>query len=130
MILKKNMRVSAPKTVSTFGGEHYFSSRFMKYYQVMLEGKDFLIDVDGKEELQGYFTTRWVKASAPEDAELKAVDLIKNDDHLISITKNMDGSKPAPMVYLSEMSKVNWFQYYRRKPGRGYSFFPMANNES
>ena len=94
----------------------------------MLEGKDFLIEMDGKEELLGYITTRWVKAISPDEAEMKAVDLIKNDEHLISITKNTDGSKPTPMVYLSEMCNVNWFQYFRRKPGGGYSFFPMANN--
>jgi len=102
----------------------------MKYFQVMLEGRNFLIEVDGKEELLGYFTTRWVKASSPEDAELKAVDLIKRDDHLICMTKNMDGSEPTPMIYLSEMRHVNWFKYYRRKPGKGYSFFPIDNNES
>lgn len=94
----------------------------------MLEGKDFLIEMDGKEELLGYITTRWVKAISPEDAEMKAVGPIKSDDNLISITKNMDKSKPTPMIYLSEMCCVNWVQYFRRKPGCGYSFFLMANN--
>lgn len=102
----------------------------MKYYQVMLEGKDFLIEMEGKEDLFGYFTTRWVKADSPEDAELKAVDLVKKDEQLVGITKNMDGSKPAPMIYLSEMCNVNWFQYLRRKPGKGYSFFPMKDDQS
>jgi hypothetical protein len=51
----------------------------MAYYQVMLEGKDFPMEFDGKEEVLGFVTTRWVKASDEEQAELKAVALIKND---------------------------------------------------
>ena len=84
--------------------------------------------MEGKEDLFGYFTTRWVKADSPEDAELKAVDLVKKDKRLIDITKNTYGSKSAPMIYLIEMCNVNWFQYIRRKPGKGYSFFPMKDD--
>lgn len=51
----------------------------MKRYQVMLHGTDFFIEYEGDEQLQGFFTTRWVKASSPEEAELLVVDLIKND---------------------------------------------------
>ena len=102
----------------------------MAFYQVMLEGKNFLIDLDGVEEYYGFVTTRWVNAKDQGDAELAALDLIKKDAALIEITKNVDGSDPKPMIYLYEMSIVNWFKYMRRKPGGGYTFYPMANEES
>ena len=47
----------------------------MSYFQVMLEGENFFIEFEGKEELLGFITTRWVKASNEEQAELKAVEL-------------------------------------------------------
>ncbi|WP_017446132.1 hypothetical protein [Gayadomonas joobiniege] len=98
----------------------------MSYFQVMLEGENFFIEFDGKEELLGFTTTRWVKASNEEQAELKAVELIKNDTHLQNLLRNPENELPSPMIYLSEMCKVNWFTYVRRKPGAGYSFYPMG----
>ena len=97
----------------------------MSYFQVMLEGENFFIEFDGKEELLGFITTRWVKASNEEQAELKAVELIKNDAHLHNLLRNPEREPAPPMIYLCEMCKVNWFTYLRRKPGAGYSFFPM-----
>jgi len=99
----------------------------MSYFQVLLEGKNFFIESDGKEELLGFVTTRWVKAKNSEEAEIKAVALIKEDQNLLDITRNMDGSEPNPMIYLSEMCNVNWLAYFRRQPGGGYSFFTMEN---
>lgn len=45
---------------------------------------------------QGFFTARWVKANSPEEAELLAVDLIKNDKKLIESTLNMNGENQTP----------------------------------
>ena len=57
----------------------------MSYFQVLLEGQNFFVDFEGKEELLGFVTTRWVKAKNPDEAELKAVELIKQDKHLLNI---------------------------------------------
>ena len=99
----------------------------MTYYQVLLEGKDFPVSWEGKEEVFGFVTTRWVKASNEDEAEHSAVDLIKNDKSLIDITL----VKPefTPMIYLVEMQKVNWLTYIRRKPGGGYSFYTQDDRE-
>ena len=102
----------------------------MSYFQVILEGEYFFIDIDGEEELLGFFTTRWVKAMNPEEAELKAVNLLEKDQHLLSITRNFDVTEPSPKIYLSEICNVNWFTYIRHKPGGGYSFYPMASKQS
>jgi hypothetical protein len=97
----------------------------MSYFQVLLEGQNFFVEFEGKEELLGFVTTRWVKAKDPDEAEAKAVELIKQDKHLINMIKTTDDSQPSPMIYLSEMCNVNMFTYFRRKPGKGYSFYPM-----
>lgn len=98
----------------------------MSYFQVLLEGENFFIELNGKEELLGFFTTRWVKADDQKQAELKAVELVKNDQHLHNLVKLPEGESLSPMIYLSEICKVNWFTYIKRKPGAGYSFYPMV----
>jgi hypothetical protein len=97
----------------------------MSYFQVLLEGENFFVEFEGKEELLGFVTTRWVKANDEERAELKAVELIKNDTHIQNLLRTPESESPSPMIYLSEMCKVNWFTYIRRKPGAGYLFDPM-----
>ncbi len=95
----------------------------MAYYKVLLEGKGFLIEHEGRIKPHGFFTTRWVKAISPEAAELAAVELLKNDPNLTNLTQNDRESDPPPMVYLEELYVVSWFTYVRRKPGSGYSFY-------
>lgn len=97
----------------------------MSYFQVLLEGENFFVEFDGQEELLGFVTTRWVKAQDEQQAELKAVDLIKNDTHLQNLLRTSNNELPPPMIYLSEICKVNWFTYFRRRPEAGYSFYPM-----
>lgn len=94
----------------------------------MLEGKDFPVTWEDKDEVFGFFTTRWVKASNENEAELSAVKLVKNDSSLQEMTLDRVGL--TPMIYLVEMQKVGWFTYIRRKPGKGYSFYTQDVNEN
>lgn len=95
----------------------------MTYYQALLEGKGFLIEHEGEVKSHGFFATRWVKAINPEDAELAAVELLKNDANLMCLTLNKCESEPSPMIYLEELSSVSWLTYVRCAPGSGYSFY-------
>lgn len=56
----------------------------MPVFVVMLRGEDFILDVDGTPTRLGFYTTRWVRARTPEEAELAAVTLVKNDQTLAS----------------------------------------------
>lgn len=96
----------------------------------MLHGKDFLLDYEGEKQFHGFFTTRWVKAENPKEAELAAVRLIKEDVRLVNATSNKNGEEPEPMIYLEELSEVSWLTYLRRRPGVGYSFYLKENEES
>lgn len=90
----------------------------------MLRGENFEIIFDGKIQNVGFYTTRIVKAPDLEQAELAAVELIKNDEHLIQmLAKDLNFT---PMIYLEEIVQVKW---WKKLGGKGYSFFPM-NEES
>ena len=92
----------------------------MKKYSVMLEGRNFLLDIEGSVKKYGFFTTRYVEAENPEQAEIKAVQLIKEDRSLKMAAKN-EGLKP--MIYLDSITELMSFEGVRL-PGTGYSFFP------
>ena len=95
----------------------------MKKYRVMLNGQHFYIEMDGKLEKVGFYTTRWVEAENPEEAELKAVALVRQD-HSLNISVRNERDNP-PMIYLDTMSEVDSFD----GPGGGYSFYPDKGNK-
>ena len=99
----------------------------MKNYQVRLQGENFLITTENGEEWMGFITTRWVKANGPEEAENKAVQLVREDKSLHSITHNKESQKDGPMIYLEELFVVGWWTYFRRSPGAGYTFYTQEN---
>jgi hypothetical protein len=46
---------------------------FMKKFKVKLHGKNFFLNLDGEPKKLGFYTTRFVKAANPEEAEKIAV---------------------------------------------------------
>ena len=92
----------------------------MKKYQVILEGKNFQLDHEGKIVKHGFFTTRYVEANNPEEAELTAVTLIKEDTSLTESVRNDRSSEP--MIYLNELCEIESFED-ANVPGTGYSFY-------
>lgn len=90
----------------------------MKKYKVLMEGRNFLLLMDGKEQRVGFYTTRWVEAANPEEAELKAAAAIKADPRLKSSVKNPKND--PPMLHLTEMSEVEAIE----RPGAGFTFYP------
>ncbi|MDM5263992.1 hypothetical protein PF327_07245 [Sulfurovum sp. XTW-4] len=92
---------------------------------VLLRGENFEINYDGKIQNVGFMTTRTVKASNSEEAELAAVELIKNDDYLIQMV--VKDSTLTPKIYLEEIAEAKWWV---RLGGKGYTFFPMDEEEN
>lgn len=92
----------------------------MPKYQIMLRGENFPISWDQSTKLTGFFTTRRVRAKGAEEAERKAVDLIRQDQ---SLTSALDpDSDVEPKVYLEDIKQIAWWQPLG---GKGYTFFPM-----
>ena len=65
------------------------------------------MEVDGKTERMGFYVTRYVEAENPDQAELKAVELVKSIDRLKGAHLNADGD--PPMLYLQEMYEIEDF---------------------
>ena len=90
----------------------------MKKYCVMLRGENFNIE---ESDIVGFYTSRWVKAENPDQAEIAAVKLVKEDSNLMNRITN--GKDNPPMIYLEDLFEVTWLTFLRRNPGAGYSFF-------
>ena len=76
---------------------------------------------DNENQLMGFYTTRWVEASTPEEAENAAIELIKNDQDLKSVVKNEKDN--PPMLYAEEILEIENFNKVT-PPGTGYTFYP------
>jgi hypothetical protein len=95
----------------------------------MLYGENFLMRLGLRRKMYGFYTTRYVEAENPEDAENKAVELIRNDEKLMANTKNkpwQSSWQKSPMIYLEEMAEI---EKSEMAPQEGYAFFPMDEKE-
>ena len=88
----------------------------MNYYRVLLNGKDFLIYYEGRKTYLGFYTTRFVVALDPEDAELKAADSVRNDKSLREIVLNNNDDR-APKLFVDEIYEIK-----KEESGRDYGF--------
>lgn len=92
----------------------------MNKYKVMLNGCNFRITLEGTVQRVGFYTTRFVEASDPEQAELQAVSLVKNDEELRAAVRNEPDDPPT--IHLEEIVEVADFEDVQ-VPGAGYSFY-------
>ncbi len=92
----------------------------MKKYGVMLEGRGFLLDLKGSVKKYGFFTTRYIEADNPEQAEIRALQLIRQDKLIKAAAKN-EGSQP--MIYVDSIVELKSSEG-SRLPDTGYRFFP------
>jgi hypothetical protein len=54
-------------------------------FQVMLQGRNFLLDLEGQARRYGFYTTRFVEAEDEAEAERAAVALVRDDPELRGI---------------------------------------------
>lgn len=87
----------------------------------MLRGENFLIRTESEIENLGFMTTRRVTADSVEEAEVNAVDLIRNDPALIGVMADQDESLP-PKIFAEEIYPCKW---WKKTGGKGYTFFDM-----
>jgi len=91
-----------------------------------MEGKNFLLNLEGITQKYGFFTTRYIEANNPEEAELKAVQLIREDSEISESIKNPQSD--PPMIYLNTLDELASFEGVD-VPGAGYSFYPDDGSE-
>lgn len=91
----------------------------MKKYRVMLDGRNFLIEMDGKVGRFGFYQTFWVEAASPTEAENAAVQKVRGSADLRSAVQN--SLDDPPTIHLEEIEELQEFpKDTRTETGRGW----------
>ena len=87
-----------------------------------VRGENFPLELDGQSSLFGFYTTRFVHADTPKQAELAALEMLRNDP-----TLDVEPSKRTrdTMVYFESISEIDSIPTDISEPGTGYAFFRM-----
>lgn len=83
-----------------------------------LNGENFDIKVEHGVETLGFYVIRVVQAGSVEQAEIKAIELLKSEPELTEITVNALNN--PPMIYIDE---VNLLPESHGAVNTGYSFY-------
>jgi len=98
----------------------------MKKYRVMINGQNYLMNMEGLPKRMGFFKTYFLEAETPEDAENLAVQRIIDDPKWESSILNE--SYDPPVMYLHSLSELDTFDGVRRLE-TGYVFYPEESDE-
>jgi hypothetical protein len=95
----------------------------MPWYRCYVQGENFLRATaeTGRIERFGFYTTRWVEAGSPEEAETKALALMRSED---TFAPPLGHAPPKDAkVYFEKIIEVDG----PRKQG-GATWFPMEED--
>jgi hypothetical protein len=95
----------------------------LKKWVVKVRGEGFLLAFDDGVKRAGFFTTRFVEAPTAKDAELRAIDLIRDDPELVPAVRNAPDD--SPMLYADSIREVPDFGDVE-PPGRGYTLYRVS----
>ncbi|MEL7023521.1 MAG: hypothetical protein AAGL69_07200 [Pseudomonadota bacterium] len=87
-----------------------------------MRGENFLTRQDDCLVRLGFFTTIRVEAPGPDEAELRAIEILKARDDLKQITRNPRDD--SPMLYLEEISELDESAELENR--KGYTWFPSS----
>ena len=97
----------------------------MKKYKVLVRGENFLINLEGEDQKLGFFTTAFVEGQDEEQAEQRAMALLRNDKEFRRSVLNEQSD--APMMFVDEIDELQSFEGVNL-PRTGFSFFPEEGN--
>src|SRR3989344_575971 len=100
----------------SFGGRRQI---LMPLWQVRLNGKNFWLRMNGSPGRFGFYTTRYVEATDAREAELVAVQLIRDDPELRGV---INERADPPMIHAEEIIPVPVPD--AKVPNAGYTFYP------
>jgi hypothetical protein len=92
----------------------------MKKYQALVRGENFLINFDGADQKLGFYTTAFFEADDAEQAEEKAIGLLRNDQEFRKSVLNEQSD--SPMMFVDEIKELQSFEGLNL-PRTGLSFF-------
>jgi hypothetical protein len=88
-------------------------------YRVVINGKNFLIELDGELKKCGFYTTRFVDAADQSLAQSEATSIVRNDLFLIENVKNQ--SDDTPMLFIDGIEYLE--TYDGTRPGSGFAWY-------
>jgi hypothetical protein len=92
----------------------------MKKYKVLVRGENFLINFEDKDQKLGFYTTVFVEGKDEEQAEQRAIALLRNDKEFRRSVLNEQSD--APMMFVDEIDELGSFDGVNL-PRTGFSFF-------
>lgn len=92
----------------------------MPLFRCLIRGDNFPGKLIGKKKPIGFYTTRFVEAESPKEAEFLAVEILKNDPDLEVAPKHRTEDA---RVFFEEIDEVP--HDTRRVPNNGFTFFLM-----
>jgi hypothetical protein len=102
----------------------------MGKYRVQIEGKNFLLEMNGKVAEYGFITFRFVEAEDHSAAEDNAVQMLRGDQRLRDLVKNdradppvMDVLEIAELESVDEMPQQPGLIWYPVNPKRWWQFW-------
>ncbi len=99
----------------------------MQKYKVMIHGQNLLTEADGVRQRFGFYTTIFVEAFTPSDAESRAIDVIREDAHLRDVALN---AKDDPLRFIAdEVHEIESFDGVRL-PRQGLSLYEEKSGET
>jgi len=60
-------------------------------YELVFNGRNFLVRLNGRKEKRGFFKKVRVEADTLEEAELQGVELLRADEELLAMTRKNPG---------------------------------------
>lgn len=94
----------------------------MNWYKILVNGENFIIDVDGESSRRGFFVTRDVQATNEDSARECAVNLVARELMIKLGKKVMEGTDQSLMV--EEIDEIDPSMI--DNPLQGYIFYPMS----
>ncbi|OZG72614.1 hypothetical protein BTA51_13880 [Hahella sp. CCB-MM4] len=93
----------------------------MNKYKVLLNGQNFLVELEGKIGRFGFLSNIFVEAENENDAEQKAVEMLRQNKTLSYSVKN-ERENP-PMIYAEEIIEMDNFGGIET-PDQGLTWYP------
>ncbi len=79
----------------------------MNKYRVLLNGRNFVLDLGEGLAPHGFFTTRFVESNTLNDAELKAVASVRKREEIMPMLCNSPDA--PPMLFAEEIEEIDSF---------------------
>jgi hypothetical protein len=99
------------------------------HYDVLLNGRNFLIETEGEISKYGFFVLVYVEANDRKEAELKAVQVLKGEENLRTVVKNEKSD--TPLIFVEEIIEYQMKPKAHKKQSRtGFGWYKEGEEEA